>query len=109
MPQLALTNAMLMTATKGNIENGTVLIRNSTIQDIGANVRIPSEAEVWDLKGNVVIPGMIDAHTHLGLRQDGVGADQSDEDEIGDPVVPHIRAIDAINPEDIAFRDALMG
>jgi imidazolonepropionase-like amidohydrolase len=52
---------------------------------------------------------MIDAHTHLGLRQDGVSADQSDEDEVGDPVVPHIRALDAINPEDIAFQDALAG
>ena len=109
MPQLALTNAMLMTASKGNIENGTLLIRNSTIQDIGVNVRVPSEAEVWDLKGNVVIPGMIDAHTHLGLRQDGVGPEQSDEDEVDNPVVPQIRAIDAINPEDIGFRDALKG
>ena len=52
---------------------------------------------------------MIDAHTHLGsLRQDGVGADQSDEDEVDNPVVPQIRAIDAINPEDIGFRDALV-
>ena len=75
MSQLALTNALVMTATRGNLDNGTVLIRNSTIQEIGPNVRVPSDAEVWDLKGKVVIPGMIDAHTHLGLRQDGVGAD----------------------------------
>jgi imidazolonepropionase-like amidohydrolase len=109
MTQLALTNALVMTATRGNIENGSVLIRNSTIQEIGANVRVPQGAEVWDLKGKVVIPGMIDAHTHLGLRQDGVGADQSDEDEVDNPVVPQIRAIDAINPEDVGFRDALKG
>jgi len=98
-----------MTATRGNIENGSVLIRNSTIQEIGVGVRVPQGAEVWDLKGKVVIPGMIDAHTHLGLRQDGVGADQSDEDEVDNPVVPQIRAIDAINPEDVGFRDALKG
>jgi imidazolonepropionase-like amidohydrolase len=79
------------------------------IEAIGANVRVPKDADVWSVKGKVLIPGMIDAHTHLGLRQDGVGADQSDEDEIVDPVVPHIRALDAINPEDIAFRDALLG
>ena len=109
MTQLALTNALVMTATRGNIENGSVLIRNSTIQEIGAGVRVPPGAEVWDLKGKVVIPGMIDAHTHLGLRQDGVGADQSDEDEVDNPVVPQIRAIDAINPEDVGFRDALKG
>ena len=107
MAQLALTHALVMTASRGNIDNGSVLIRNSTIQEIGTNVGIPRDAEVWDLKGKVVIPGMIDAHTHLGLRQDGVGADQSDEDEVDNPVVPQIRAIDAINPEDIGFSDAL--
>jgi imidazolonepropionase-like amidohydrolase len=78
MAQLALTHALVMTASRGKIDNGSVLIRNSTIQEIGTNVGIPRDAEVWDLKGKVVIPGMIDAHTHLGLRQDGVGADQSD-------------------------------
>ena len=109
MTRLALTGATLMTATKGNIDNGTVLIRNSTIEEIGADVRVSQDAEVWNLKGKVVIPGMIDAHTHLGLRQDGVGADQSDEDEVDNPIVPQIRAIDAINPEDIGFNDALKG
>jgi imidazolonepropionase-like amidohydrolase len=107
MARLALTGATLMTATRGNIENGTLLIHNSTIAEIGAHVRIPQDAEGWDLKGKVVIPGMIDAHTHLGLRQDGVGAEQSDEDEVENPIVPQIRAIDAINPEDIGFSDAL--
>lgn len=109
MAQLALTDACLMTAANGNLESGTLLIRNSTIAEIGANVRVPRDAEVWNLKGKVVMPGMIDAHTHLGLRQDGVGAEQSDEDEIDNPIVPQIRAIDAINPEDIAFQDALKG
>ena len=109
MARLALTGATLMTATRGNIENGTLLIHNSAIAEIGAHVRIPPDAEVWDLKGKVVIPGMIDAHTHLGLRQDGVGAEQSDEDEVENPIVPQIRAIDAINPEDIGFIDALKG
>ena len=109
MARLALTGATLMTAARGNIENGTLLIQNSAIAEIGAHVRIPQDAEVWDLKGKVVIPGMIDAHTHLGLRQDGVGAEQSDEDEVENPIVPQIRAIDAINPEDIGFSDALKG
>jgi imidazolonepropionase-like amidohydrolase len=107
--RLALTEALIITASNGIIRNGTLLIRDGIIEAIGNNVKLPKDAEVWKLDGQVLIPGMIDAHTHLGLRQDGVSADQSDEDEVGDPVVPHIRAIDAINPEDIAFRDALMG
>jgi imidazolonepropionase-like amidohydrolase len=107
--RLALTEALIMTASNGVIRKGTLLINNGVIEAVGDNVKLPKDAEVWNLKDQVLIPGMIDAHTHLGLRQDGVSADQSDEDEVGDPVVPHIRAIDAINPEDIAFGDALMG
>src|SRR5262245_66553010 len=97
MTRLAITGVTLMTATKGNIDNGTVLIQNSTIEEIGADVRVPRDAEVWNLKGKVVIPGMIDAHTHLGLRQDGVGADQSDEDEVNNTIVPQIRGVEALN------------
>jgi len=107
--RLALTEAYIMTGSKGVIKKGALLINDGLIEAIGENIKLPKDAEVWNLKGKVLIPGMIDAHTHLGLRQDGVGADQSDEDEISDPVVPHIRALDAINPADIAFRDALMG
>ena len=106
---LALVGACIMTASDGVIEDGTLLIEGRTIEAVGADVRPPEDAEVWDVRGKFLIPGMIDAHTHLGLCQDGVGANQSDEDEVGDPVVPHLRALDAINPEDIAFRDALMG
>lgn len=107
--RLALTEALILTASNGIIKKGTLLINNGAIEQVGDNVKLPRDAEVWNLKDQVLVPGMIDAHTHLGLRQDGVSADQSDEDEVGDPVVPHIRAVDAINPEDIAFRDALMG
>ncbi len=106
---LALAGACIMTGSGGVIEEGTLLIDGRTIEAVGADVRPPRDAEVWDVRGKVLIPGMIDAHTHLGLCQDGVGASQSDEDEVGDPVVPHLRALDAINPEDIAFQDALKG
>ena len=106
---LALVGACIMTAAGGAIDQGTLLIEGRTIEAVGADVDVPGDAETWDVRGKVLIPGMIDAHTHLGLCQDGVGASQSDEDEVGDPVVPHLRALDAINPEDIAFQDALKG
>lgn len=106
---LALVGGRIMTASNGVIDEGTLLIEGRTIEAVGADVRPPKDAELWDVSGKVLIPGMIDAHTHLGLCQDGVGANQSDEDEVGDPVVPHLRALDAINPEDIAFQDALKG
>lgn len=105
--RLALKDAYILTGSKGAIDKGTVLINGGVVESIGKNVRLPRDTEIWNAQGRVLIPGMIDAHTHLGLCQDGVGANQSDEDEVSDPVVPHIRALDAINPEDIAFRDAL--
>jgi imidazolonepropionase-like amidohydrolase len=98
-----------MTGTGKVLDKGTLIIRGKEIEAIGAKIRVPADAEPWNLKGKVIIPGMIDAHTHLGLRQDGVGADQSDEDEVEDPIVPHLRALDAINPEDVAFKDAIRG
>ena len=98
-----------MTGTRGVLDKGTVVVKDTRIEAIGTNVRISAEAEAWSLRDKVVIPGMIDAHTHLGLTQDGVGAMHSDEDEVDDPIVPHLRALDAINPEDIAFKDALRG
>ena len=109
MARLALTDACIMTGTGDVLNNGTILIRDARIEAIGTNVRVPADAEAWSLKDKVIIPGMIDAHTHLGLTQDGVGAAHSDEDEVDDPIVPHLRALDAINPEDIAFKDALRG
>ena len=109
MARLALTDAYIMTATRGILDKATIVINDTRIEAIGTNVRVPAEAEAWSLTGKVVIPGMIDAHTHLGLTQDGVGAMHSDEDEVDDPIVPHLRALDAINPEDIAFKDALRG
>ena len=70
---LALTGARILTASNGAIEHGTLLIEGRTIKAVGADVRPPEDAEVWDVSGKVLIPGMIDAHTHLGLCQDGVG------------------------------------
>jgi imidazolonepropionase-like amidohydrolase len=109
LARLALTDAYIMTGTRGVLDKSTIVIKDTRIEAIGTNIRVPAEAEVWSLRDKVVIPGMIDAHTHLGLTQDGVGAMHSDEDEVDDPIVPHLRALDAINPEDIAFKDALRG
>jgi imidazolonepropionase-like amidohydrolase len=51
-------------------------------------------------------PGLIDAHTHLGVYEEGVGWAGEDGNEMTDPITPHVRALDAINPEDVAFREA---
>jgi imidazolonepropionase-like amidohydrolase len=62
---VALRNGTIMTATRGTIANGTVLIRDGKIAAVGANVQIPAGADVYDATGKFVSPGIIDAHSHI--------------------------------------------
>jgi len=82
-----------------------VLIEGGKILEVGRDITVPPDAEVIDAQGKYIIPGLIDAHCHTGLFPDGVGQEQSDGNEMTDPVTPHLRAIDAIHPEDMAFED----
>jgi imidazolonepropionase-like amidohydrolase len=102
---IAITNGKVMTITKGTIAKGTVLIDGKRIVDVGRDVKVPRNAEVIDATGKVVMPGLIDAHCHTGLFADGVASTESDGNEMTDPVMPHLRAIDALHPEDMAFKD----
>jgi imidazolonepropionase-like amidohydrolase len=51
------------------------------------------------------MPGLIDAHCHVGIFPDGIGWEHSDGNELTDPITPHLRALDAVHPEDPAFKD----
>jgi len=102
---LALMNGTIYTMTKGVINKGTLLIEEGRIADIGGNVSVPEGAEIYDAGGKVIIPGMVDAHCHTGIFPDGVGWTESDGNETTDPVTPHLRGIDAVHPEDMAFQD----
>lgn len=102
---IAIKNGKIFTITKGIIENGIILVDEGKIVALGKQVAIPSDAEVIDATGKVVIPGMIDAHAHVGVFGEGVGWAGEDGNELTEPVTPHLRAIDALHPEDIAFRD----
>lgn len=61
---------------------------------------------VIDAAGMVVMPGLIDAHCHLGIFEDSLGFEGDDGNEDSDPVTPHLRGIDGINPFDRGFREA---
>ncbi|MEE8594202.1 MAG: amidohydrolase [Candidatus Bipolaricaulota bacterium] len=100
----AIKGATILTPEQ-TIANGTILIEDGKIAAVGSEVQIPADADVLDATGKYVIPGMIDAHCHTGVFADGVGWDHSDGNEMTDPVMPHLRAIDAIHPEDKAFQD----
>ncbi len=99
-------NATINTITEGIII-GNLLIENKKIKEIGSDIVAPLDAIVIDAKGCLVLPGFIDAHTHLGLWEDGMATEGIDGNEQTDPITPQLNTIDAINPMDITFNEAL--
>jgi imidazolonepropionase-like amidohydrolase len=104
---IAIKNGTVWTITNGKIEKGTVLVNRGKIAAVGANIEIPAGTQVIDASGKIVMPGLIDAHCHVGLFPDGIGWDHIDGNEMTDPITPHLRALDAVHPEDLAFQDLL--
>ena len=91
------------------IENATVILTDGKIMAVGKKVRVPRDAEIVDATGKWVLPGFIDAHAHVGVWEEGEGWAGDDVNEMTDPVGARLRALDAINPADEGFRDALSG
>ncbi len=98
-------NAHIYAMDGSEYENGCVLF-DDKIQYVGKNWAFPDADEVIDAKGLIVTPGLIDAHCHLGMFEDSLGFEGDDGNEDSDPVTPHLRAIDAINPFDRGFEEA---
>ncbi|HHV71279.1 MAG TPA: amidohydrolase [Clostridia bacterium] len=103
----AIRGGKIHTITNGILEKGTVIMENGKITGVGRELPIPLGAEIIDAEGKYIFPGFIDAHTHAGLFEEGMGFEGEDGNELTEPVTPHLRAIDGINPEDEAFKDAL--
>ncbi len=104
---IAITNGKVLTITRGTIDGGTVLIEDGKIKAVGKDVPIPAGAEVVDAAGHWVMPGLIEAHSHIGIFGEPMTEATVDGNEMTDPVTPHVRALDAINPADPAFADVL--
>ena len=84
-----------------------VLTKGKRIEQVGVNISLPKDAKKIKLSaGQFLVPGLIDAHTHLGLFEDGVGTIGIHGNEYGDPNTAYVRAMDAIFPKDMAFEDA---
>lgn len=107
MPVTAITGGRVVTITKGVIEGGTVIITDGKITAVGKDLPIPQGAKVVDAAGKWVTPGLIDAHSHMGIFGEPTTEMTSDGNEMTDPITPHVRAMDAVNPADPAFRDTL--
>jgi imidazolonepropionase-like amidohydrolase len=98
---LAFTNATLIPVSSPDIENGTLVVHRGRILAVGGpNTPIPPDATRVDARGKVIMPGLVDTHSHIG---GGSGADRSAT------IQPSVRILDSINPFDSGFRRAVAG
>ncbi len=92
------------------VDGGTVLMRDGKIAAVeGPGFAVPDGVDVVDAAGKWVLPGFIDAHAHAGVHEEGEGWAGQDTNERTNPVTAQVRALDAINPADLGFRDAISG
>lgn len=107
---IMLKNAHIITCESEEIEKGYIIIEETHIKEVGKMENVPLfSGEEIDLDGKYIMPGMIDAHTHLGMWGYAGTKESRDLNESSSPITPHLRAIDAINPLDEYFSEALMG
>ena len=93
-------NATVLTVTKGNLESSDVLVQNGIITQLGKNLTAPAGVNTIDASGKYLMPGIIDAHSHVGL--DVVN-------EASAPITSEIRMKDVVNPTDMGIYRALAG
>lgn len=93
--------ATVITITKGRLNNTDVLVRDGKIAEIGKDLDAPRGVKVIDASGKYLMPGIVDAHSHLAITG-GVN-------EWTNPVTPEVQIGDVINPNDIGIYHALAG
>lgn len=91
---------------KDYLQGADLLVDGGKIVAAGPELSAPG-AKVVDAKGLWALPGLIDAHCHLGMWEEGMRWEGEDGNECTCPVTPGLRALDAVNPFDPGFQDAL--
>lgn len=88
------------------IEKGWIEIKDGIIEGLGEGAPLSVKGDSIDASGKAVYPGFIDAHTHMGIIENGLCFEGDDCNEATDPFTPHLRALDGINPFDRCFEEA---
>ncbi|WP_166831029.1 amidohydrolase family protein [Thalassoroseus pseudoceratinae] len=103
--------ATIHTAEDAPIENGVLVVADGKIVAVGteSDVEIPENAETRDVGGKVIIPGLVDTHSHLGVYSRPSVRSNSDGNEMTGPVQSMVRALDSLNPYDPGIRMANAG
>ena len=103
---LLLKNGKIITMDKKQIVYGDILIKDGIIEDIDTNI-ICEGAKKIDLKNSIVMPGLIDGHSSIGLIESGVGFAGNDLNETSISICPELSPKDGINIKDISFKEAI--
>ena len=107
--KLLITNGRILTMAGKVLPKGCVLTENGRITAVADQIEIPEDkdTEIIDASGCLVMPGLIEAHCHVGITEEKKGMEGDDCNENVSPVTPWLRALDAINTMDAAFDDAV--
>jgi len=93
------------------IEHGVLVVASGKIVAVGeeGKIKIPHGATVEDATGKIVMPGIVDSHSHIGIIANPMAEDSGDANESSGPIEPGLRAMDAIDPADPNIRMATAG
>lgn len=107
---MLIINGKIFTMTGKPVDCGYIRTEGKVITEVGTMSSLDKRQkgeEVLDVDGAWVLPGLIEAHAHIGISEEKWGAIGDDCNELTNPVTPALRAIDAVNAMDPAFHDAI--
>ena len=105
---LLIKNGHIKTMNGADIESGYVLIGDDgKIVSVGDHIEESVDMIIIDAGGRLVTPGCVEAHCHIGVHNSAMRWEGADYNERSEPLTPHMRAIDGINPIDETFTLAL--
>lgn len=106
---LLIKNAKILTMSGVNFDKGDILIKGKTIIEIGKDININNKtiSRSIDASNYLVMPGIIEAHCHIGIKEERKGFEGDDCNEVAEPITPYLKALDAVNPMDSAFHNAI--
>ncbi|GAA0772468.1 amidohydrolase [Clostridium subterminale] len=102
-------NGKILTMSGVDYDKGCILIDGKKIIEVGEYIDEDNNdiSEVIDASNCLVMPGIIEAHSHIGIQEERKGFEGNDCNEMTEPVTPYLKALDAINPMDSTFHQAL--
>ncbi len=106
---LLIKNAKILTMSGIDYDNGCILIDGKKIVKVGKDIDENSKdiSQTIDASNWLVMPGIIESHCHVGIKEERKGFEGDDCNEMTEPVTPYLKALDGVNPMDSAFYNAL--